>query len=107
MGYDDIMPNYYLVMDNDYIQLTNYYLEFNSANASIQVPVTIIDDNRVEPNEQLILHLELLQGKQEVYLRVNSVPLVIVDDDCELIYPIEFIDKHTLIFALLNFGYTV
>lgn len=75
-----------LVAGNDYTGIENSPILLNPENNSVQVPVFITDDSDLEPNEQLILHLELANMSPLVPIAVNDIPLIIWDDDCECLW---------------------
>ena len=75
----------YLVADNDYVGIENSMVLLDPEVNNVPVPVNITDDNDLEPNEQLILDLELITTSQAVSVEVNYIPIVIIDDDCKLV----------------------
>ena len=88
VGNGYIVYSCYLDAD-DYLGLENFRILLNPGNNHVQVPVFITDDSDLEPNEQLIVHLELLSTSQAGSIGLNNVPLVIQDDDCEYDYGME------------------
>ena len=71
------------VAGNDYTGIGNSSILLSPENNNVQVPVFINDDSDLEPSEQLIMHLELVDMSPPVSIAANDIPLVIQDDDCE------------------------
>ena len=80
------IPLFILVTDNDYIEIPGVIIHLNELNPDQEIPVSINNDNKLEPVEYLILNLELLGDVEEISISVNNISIIIVDDECEYIH---------------------
>ena len=58
-------------------------VQLNEFNTFQHVSVTVNNDNELEPDEYLIINLELLSDREDVSIAINNVQVVIIDDECE------------------------
>lgn len=69
---------------DDYQMLTRQ-LEFTSEVTSVNIPITLLDDNIVEGDESFAANIENMANTEDVMLNPATAVVTITDDDGECV----------------------